>query len=337
MRGVRKTRHHRRKHAKNKSASSSRNDKKMVINQAFPEISQPEKVNCSPVAQKQAHLPGSCYTESALRLVRDAYNKMHATDPVLDEDPRRMYSHLKNKLEPTCGAKENCWLNEISDPKVRHNLEDTTFATPQPSEWKREPNKWLSNFDLENVLKQYELAYPEFHLLGPTVLDYDFVEADGACVEEEMCHFSLKDLLDPPDKSTTKKTMLSIIFNLSKHDEPGTHWTTMFVDCNNKFIYYYDSALNPVPAQITKFRKEIMRQGKRLGIHFKYHQNNHQHQKSNTECGMYSLFFTIVMLTGKISSESNRVLSPQEKIRIFSKSVIPDEIMKKHRSIYFNN
>ena len=296
-------------------------------------LQQQEKqpLSCSPVSLKQGHLPNSCYTQSALRIVRDAYNKKHAADPVLDENPQEMYNHLQHKLAPTCGAKENCWLNEISDSKTRHDLDESTFATPQPSDWKDEPNKWLSNFDLEHVLKQYERAYPEFQLLGPTVLDYDFVEDDGACVEEDVCHFKLDDLLQQ------KKTMLSIIFNLSKHDEPGTHWTTLFVDCNNKFIYYYDSALNPVPAQITKFRKEIMRQGKRLGIDFKYHQNNHQHQKSNTECGMYSLFFTIVMLTSKVSSESDVVLSAAQKIRLFSKTVIPDDAMHKHRSIYFNN
>jgi hypothetical protein len=274
--------------------------------------------------QKQPHLPGSCYTPAALHTVRDAFNKKHPQNaiPVIENDTK-LYAKLKEKMKPQCGDKENCWLNELGV-----NLGNDLFAPHQPASWKKKPTCWLSNFDIADVLKQYEKAYPEFHLVGPTVLDYDFVEDDGHCVEDELCHFSLKDEL------AKKKTKLSIVFNLSMHDEEGTHWTTLFVDAVDNFIYYYDSALNPIPKEITKIRKEIMRQGKKLGIRFKYYQNHHQHQKTDTECGMYSLFFTITMLTTKVGNET---LSQKDRIALFSQKTVPDEVMKQHRTIYFNN
>jgi hypothetical protein len=285
-------------------------------------------LHCSPLVQKQPHVQGSCFTPSALRLVRDAYNKKHPRDPVLENaSDAKLYAMMKEKMSPQCGDKENCWLNELDMP----HLDEELFAPHQPASWKQKPTCWLSNFDISDVLKQYEKAYQEFHLMGPTVLDYDFVEGNGQCVEEEMCHLSLRDLVEKK-----KKTKLSIVFNLSMHNEPGTHWTTLFVDVADKFIYYYDSALNPVPAEITKFRKEIMRQGQEMGIKFKYHQNRHQHQKSNTECGMYSLFFTITMLTSRLGDEPTRMTAKQ-KMAIFSEKIIPDNVMISHRSIYFNN
>jgi len=284
-------------------------------------------LHCSPVAEKLGHLPGSCLNSNVLEKIRNGYNQTHRDQAILEQNAENVYSRLKKVLSDKCGEKEDCWLNEIPNEQERRNLDKTLFVPDQPSDWKEKPNRWLSNFDIEAVLKQYEQAYPEFKLLGPTVLDYDTKLDDGQCVDEDLCHFSLDRWIKQG------KTKIAISFNLSKHDEPGTHWTTMFVDVPNKFVYYYDSALNPVPSQIDKFKKVILRQGKG----FKFHKNNHQHQKTNTECGMYSLFFTIVMLTGKISSSTTSVLSPKEKIRLFSEMLIPDGVMQQHRSVYFSN
>ena len=293
-------------------------------------ISPSSHLHCSPVAETQEHLTGSCYTADAIQQIRDGYNHHHHDESIVEQDPQQIYRRLKEKLADKCGEKEDCWLNEIPNEQVRRNLDKTLFVPDQPKDWKQKPDRWLSNFDIEAVLKQYEQAYPDFKLLGPTVLDYDAMEG-GQCVDEDLCHFSLDDWIKKG------KTKLAISFNLSKHDEPGTHWTTMFVDVSNKLVYYYDSALNPMPSQINKFKKLILRQGKKLGIPFQFHKNNHQHQHSNTECGMYSLFFTIVMVSGKVSSASDTVLSTKERIRLFSQMMIPDNIMKQHRAIYFNN
>jgi len=273
--------------------------------------------------EKQGHLPGSCLSSTVVEKIRNGYNQTHRDRAILEQDAQKVYSRLKKVLPDKCG--EKCWLNEIPNEQERRNLDKTLFVPDQPNDWKEKPNRWLSNFDIEAVLKQYEQAYPEFKLLGPTVLDYDTRLDDGQCVDEDLCHFSLDRWIKQG------KTKLAISFNLSKHDEPGTHWTTMFVDVPNKFVYYYDSALNPVPAQIDKFKKLILRQGNGL----KFHKNNHQHQKTNTECGMYSLFFTIVMLTGKVSSTT--VLSTKERIRMFSQMMIPDDVMQLHRSVYFSD
>ena len=56
--------------------------------------------------------------------------------------------------------------------------------------------------------------------------------------------------------------------------------------------------------------------------YFEFKQNKVSHQKKNTECGVYCLFFIIEMLK-------------KEKPYMFEKE-IPDEKMEKFRKEYFN-
>ncbi len=142
------------------------------------------------------------------------------------------------------------------------------------------------------------------------------------------------------------KRKLGIVFNLDDHDGPGTHWVSMFVDLDEKIIFYYDSALNAVPHEISKLKREIIKQGKKLEqpIHFDYMQNDVAHQTTNTECGMYSIFFIITLLTEKVDSQINRDLygggkrkkKISELLRIFKTPGLNDDMMTRFRTKYFN-
>jgi hypothetical protein len=254
-----------------------------------------KQMSCSPIVKGKTITENSCYTADALSKIKEAYNKNHGQEGQIsdsDADPKGIYESLRSRLTH-CGS-EDCWLEQIKDPKVRQQLDQILFAPDQPPEWKDNPTEWLSNFDIEKVLQQYEVAYPEFKLLGPSSIDYDTI-VGGQCVWDDICRMQLRDLM------ARKKRKLGIVFNLDKHDEPGSHWVSMFVDLDNKFIFYFDSALNPTPPEIVRLKKTIMKQGLALNppINFKYITNTKAHQKTNTECGMYTLYFIISLLTGK--------------------------------------
>ena len=299
-----------------------------------------KKMNCSPAANLKRATKNTCYSMSVLSKIKKAYNQSHPSDKIKSTDPSVVWSELKHRLS-TCPA-EDCWLKEIQDPMLRKQIDKFTFAPDKPPDWKKDPNAWLSNYDIENVLKQYEITHKEFKLLGPTSIDYDtkLPEENGKCVWEELCKLSISDL------KKNGKTKLGIVFNLDKHDEPGSHWVSMFVDIKEAVIFYYDSALNDVPDEILRLKNEIIKQGKDIGIHFKYYQNKHEHQKTNTECGMYSLFFIITFLTSKIDTpvESFRKIkygggykiSMKNKIALFMDKHIDDKYVEKYRNILFN-
>jgi len=287
----RKTRRRRGQKKGNKKPEDESPDQSKGANPNAKGIVKP--MSCSPIVKGKTITENSCYTADALSKIKEAYNKNHGQeDQILDTDPKMIYESLRSRLTH-CGS-EDCWLEQIKDSKVRQQLDQILFAPDQPPEWKDNPTEWLSNFDIEKVLQQYEIAYPQFKLLGPSSIDYDTI-VDGGCVWDDICRMQLKDLM------ARKKRKLGIVFNLDKHDEPGSHWVSMFVDLDNKFIFYFDSALNPTPPEIVRLKKTIMKQGLALNppIKFKYITNTKAHQKTNTECGMYTLYFIISLLTGK--------------------------------------
>jgi hypothetical protein len=302
-----------------------------------------EKLNCSPATTlKKRVKQDSCFTPDLLMKILQKYNEKHPENPIKEKTPKKIWLELKNRLD--CN-KEECWLSLIEDEKIREKIKKYIFAPKHPTEWVSNPNEWLSNYDILEVAKQYEISHPEFKMIGPTTIDFDtrLEEYDGKCVLEDLCKFSLDRFI------RTKKTKIGIVFNLDKHYQSGSHWVSMFIDIPNRFILFFDSANNEIPPEIWKDEKtlkkgepvplvnRIIQQGSQLDhpIHFKFYNNrNITHQRGNTECGMYSLYFIITMLTGK--TKSNRILSVKERIRMFLKKRIPDNLVFEYRKIYFN-
>ena len=233
----------------------------------------------------------------------------------------------------TCD-KEDCWLESITDTQVKNKLIKESFAPKHPESWKKNPDKWLSNFDIAAVLKQYEKSHKNFRIIGPTPIDFDTrpPEHDGTCVGEELCTFDLKSYVD------TGKTKIGIVFNLDNHTQNGSHWVSLFLDLEDQFIFYMDSNGESIPSEIKSLVTRIIDQGllleNPLHIHF-YENCPMEHQYQNNECGMYSLFFIITMLTNK--TEKKKFKTYTEKIDFFKNKRIPDKHMHSYRKKYFNS
>jgi hypothetical protein len=273
----------------------------------------------------------SCYTPTILEKIRVAFNEKHKNDPISTyEDPTELWKELKSRIV-NCPT-EDCWLNQISDVKTRKQIDRYIFAPDQPYEWKKNPNEWLSNFDIMNVLEQYEETYPKFDFIGPTPIDFDThigKGVSGKCVWNELCRFSLKHKIQKEGKQK-----IGIIFNTDPHTSSGSHWISMFVDVPNRLIYFFDSAGAKPPKEVDILAHRIIDQGKELGFHMRYEYNYPRiHQRGDTECGMYSLFFIITMLTEK---RENKHISLKERLALFSEGHISDKLMEQYRDIYFN-
>jgi hypothetical protein len=322
-------------------------------------------MNCSPFSKKKRTMKHSCFTPESLILLKNAYNKHHEKDPskqIKTDDAREIWEQLNVRLSHC--EKETCWLNQINDVNIKKKMEELLFAPLQPMEWRKDKNTWLTNFDILEVLEQYELAYPNFLFLGPTPIDFDKkVKENGEtrkkCIWEEICQLSLQ-------KQYNKKIRkIGIIFNLDEHDESGSHWVSLFIDLDEHFIFYFDSTGERIPKEIDILVERIQKQGEKLfpkPIHFRYIYSDIEHQQENTECGMYSLFFLITMLTRDI--DGKKIESTKELLNTFTgkskrekrngkkiemggisdnldlennqnKNRILDEEMEKYRSSYF--
>ena len=252
--------------------------------------------------------------------LKNLWNARHADMKILSTQPKEVWGKLKVYLQNTCN-KESCWLKQqFANGKIHVKLDDI-FAPKYPEEWKKNPNEWLSSVDITNVMKQYERSYKCFDFIGPTPIDFDAKEKSGQCVWQELCNFSLANQIKEG------KTKIGIIFNTDDHNGGGEHWISAFININTKEMYFYDSAGDKVPDEIKKFADRVIEQGKKLNppILFKFDENYPvRHQKSSTECGVYSLYFIIHMLEDKITSHYLKTHQ------------IKDEYIEKFRKIYFN-
>jgi hypothetical protein len=298
-----------------------------------------KQMNCNPIVKGKTIVKGSCFTQETIQKLKLSYNKHHPRNKILDTKPVAIWLELKKRFS-TC-SKEDCWLHVIQDKAERAKLDHYLFAPDHPAEWNRTPDAWLSNFDIMKVLRQYEETYPNFRIIGPTPIDFDSRSPTGNCVWQELCDFDLEKFM------AKGKTKLSVVFNLSASDEPGSHWVSLFIDLEDKFIFFFDSAALPnkkediefIPHEIEALVKKIMGQYvAKMGTELTYYDNRGvDHQHGNTECGMYSLYFIITMLTGE--SKGRKIADYKKKIEMFKSknNKIPDVYVSKYRKIYFNS
>uniref|UniRef100_A0A6C0D2L6 Ubiquitin-like protease family profile domain-containing protein n=1 Tax=viral metagenome TaxID=1070528 RepID=A0A6C0D2L6_9ZZZZ len=293
-------------------------------------------MNCNPKVKGKTIDKKSCITQPILQKLKESYNTEYPATKITSTDPQSIWLDLKNRMS-NC-KREDCWLNVIKDPTQRQKIDKELFAPDMPEEWKKKPNAWLSNFDIIAVLEQYQESHPHFKILGPTPIDFDTrpPEKNGRCVWEELCTFSLQHYLDEG------KTKIGIVFNLDKHNQGGSHWISLFLDWEHKFIFFLDSAGETMPKEVKALVGRIVQQGKAIDRNHPiavYENHPTEHQMGNTECGVYCLFFIITMLTSEI--EDNRIgkkkfKSAMEKIKFFKETKIPDEYVEKYRKKFFN-
>lgn len=276
------------------------------------------KIKCAP-KEKNETLPYTCYTSKGLHKIKNIWNKKHPDRKIKSNRPRNIWRALQYALNKSCN-RESCWLKQkFIKEDIDLETKEYTFAPEAPKEWKENPNEWLTSIDILEVMKQYERTYKCFDFIGPSPIDYDKHVAYGECVWEELCEFSLKKQIKEG------KTKIGIVFNLDPHNKPGSHWVAMFIHIKKKEIYYLDSYGEKIPRQIKKFAKKVQKQSLKIGDkkEYKLLENKRRHQFSESECGMYSLYFIIQMLKGTTFKK-------------FTSKRIKDNYMMKLRKIYFN-
>tara|TARA_Y100000816_G_scaffold176075_1_gene126946 strand:+ start:15284 stop:16198 length:915 start_codon:yes stop_codon:yes gene_type:complete len=286
--------------------------------------------NCGPrVSGKTIH-KNSCLTKELIFDLKNEYNKKYPNNLIEANNPKKIWNELNKKMK-SCNS-EDCWLIQLSKPEIKDKIYSIIFSPKKPKSWDKNPNEWLSNFDILNVLVQYEDTFPEFEFLGPSFIDFDktLLSKNYKCVDNDLCKFNLKDQIDK------KKYKIGIIFNLDEHTQDGSHWVSLFIDIDNEFIFFFDSVGTKIPSEIKKLVDRIIHQGKNLKnpIYFTFYENHPmEHQFGDTECGMYSLFFIITLLTHKINSKKK---SLSYLINFFKKKRITDKQVENLRYIYYN-
>ena len=180
---------------------------------------------------------------------------------------------------------EHCWIEQND----RAGAYKESFVPNAPEEWSANPEAWLSNFDILNVLTQYEKRYPSFKFIGVFPINFSQRDPIGRCISKEICALNLKAL--------KRYTSFGAVFNLDRHDQPGSHWVCTYFSLSepNRGFYYFDSNAEPMPIEIRRFADSIRAQVKSPET-FEIRENQHRKQFGNNECGMFCIHFIIMCL-----------------------------------------
>ena len=257
----------------------------------------------------------TCFTYKQLQSIAKKFNSTAAAKTKISISKKKdvLWNQIHKQMKYKCNNDESCWTD---DNKLLQQ-----FRPKKPKEWNSNPREWLSNFDIQKVMIQYEKKYKTFKFLGVFPDDYDHKIFMNTCVAEELCNLDINDLLK------NNKYQLGTIFNTDPHYLGGSHWVAVYVNTDkksNKYgFYYYDSNAQQPSKYIVKLYNEIKSQLEHntKSKNFAIHINDNKHQFKNTECGMFSMDFIINMLkrTNTFKMVTGRNISDDDVFKLRNK------------------
>jgi len=288
------------------------------------------KMSCSPNPNKQK-LSNSCFTKDIVENLVQVFNSTSFTKINTNNTIENQLTELKTNFLNKCGKDDTevCliekmkpgWTNQLFMPKRK---------------WEKK-NEWLSNNDIDRVMSVYEKAYPTFKYCSTLTIDFaDTKFLSKKTLSKFFCQHSSASTCQYKMNNDQLKGYdnWGVIFNLDKFEQSGSHWVSLHVDfrTNPPCAFYFDSAVtySNIPKSIQKLIDTLKKSTPTL----KVIRNTKQHQHSNTECGVYSLFFIITMLTQKIPF-IQKTMSTEEIRDLFLKGDIPDSFIEQYRQIFF--
>jgi len=246
--------------------------------------------------------------------------------------PESVYSQLQNKQHVSSkdalfqqynckSGEEHCLLDRAPlDDAVKKDLRKQYLRPRRPKSWNDDPDMWLDNFNIMNVMKQYEVAYPWFTFIGVFPIDFSAPDpytktAQPKCLYNELCDLNL---MDEYNKGTRG---IGVIFNLDPHFKGGSHWVGLYInlkDIKEPKISYFDSYGYKTPPLIARLMRSFTLQIPTCTLGY----NARRFQYGNSECGMFSMYFIVCMMNDIPFDE-------------FCKDAVNDEMMLELRQILF--
>jgi hypothetical protein len=193
----------------------------------------------------------------------------------------------------------------------------------------------LSNFDIDAVLTEWKKKFPKFHPCSFSMIDF---EQKG----DELSTVNIADLLAEGAET------FGVVINTDTYQGTGKHWMALFIDLRdistisndgnsgnsggNISIEFFNStgdkegriARGEKFPQIKAWIEKMAAQVRAAGLTPRRQLVLYTHQKLQTECGVYSLYYIWNRLNGTTPAE-------------ISNNRIPDEDMHKFRKFLFRS
>ena len=270
---------------------------------------------------------GSCYDIQSVLLMADQYNKFNSSNKIrffansemIDSARYKKYIlyHLKNNITE-CDS-QLCWNTQPFMKNIELKIKEKIKNRLRP-DGPAGRFEWLDTNNIVNVMKQYEMKYPDFMYLGAVPIDYDSPKLPKGYLKIDI------NILDYTKLLKEGKSRYGVIFNLDRHDQDGSHWVGLYYDFKKGQIYFFDSYGEEPDESIQRLIRKVGRfmQNELKIKHPDIDYNKLRHQFENSECGVYSINFILRMLKGVVFKD-------------VSTKKVPDRLVNQCRNKYFNN
>lgn len=274
--------------------------------------------SCGP---KFEYKDGSCIPLDLLIKMAEKYNTTYKDRIKLDEKAntinpslykKYLIGEFEKKFKNIC-EEQKCWLRQkFMYDLIKEYKKDikSIFRPDGPSN----SVEWLSTYDINNVLKQYQDIHKNFKFLN--TVPCDFQDIDELCIQDEQLYNFYKKKYDK----------YGIVFNTDPSYKSGSHWVALYFCISKKQIYFFDSYGVRPQKEFRDFMKKICKfminylNFDKKDIDIRH--NKLRHQYSDSECGVYSINFIIRMLNNKKFDE-------------ITSRRIPDKLVTSCRKVYF--
>jgi len=291
------------------------------------DISHYRKKHCSPFKHSESY---SCFSHKALLKIANALTKIDGIDvPYEDSNDKRLYSNICKAVQNNFGCNtEACWLNIR---KLMKNLSNKDadyfreyFRPKMPKEIVDDYTEWISNFDIESVLEQYNKDVSDFYFYGAVPIDF------RKCSVSNLCKVNIGDHVKKGENK------IGIVFNTDESDESGKHWISMYIDIEGRNlegqpgIYYFDSFGSRPGKEVKNLISKLQKQGNKNDIEFVVSHNDKSFQNNTFSCGYYCMHFLEQMIKGdSFSSYLKSGINDKKMIRYQKQCYLhPEEIKK---------
>ena len=224
----------------------------------------------------------------------------------------------------SCGPHDDhCVLDHSTlSSNEKETLRNQYLRPRYPTSWVQDNDEWLDNSQITSVMKQYEEAYPWFRFMGALPIDFSAPDpylqdkTQKRCLHPDICSLDLRSVYEQGIRG------IGMIFNLDPHYKGGSHWVGLYIDLHDierPAVSFSDSYGFKPPRLIARFMRALRLQTPQATLGY----NARRFQFSDTECGMYSMYFIICMIQGI-------------PFKAFCKDSVPDRFMLALRAVLFS-